>query len=688
MSFDLFQEENATIERVVELLKKDEVRNDALLSELTTLLKRYKKLFRSTKRIMRMSDRSEEKIKQAHTKIQQQQQQLTAAHSQLEEYAETLESKVRERTADLVKSQGKLERLVTMGIAISEERDIDVLLESILQGGKQLTNADAGTLYMRTDEESLKFSIVRTDSLGIAMGGPNSKPVFMPSVPLKHPATGEENHNNVAAHAALSGETVVIEDAYDSDRFDFSGVRQFDKGTGYRSQSFLTVPLRPRQGKVIGVLQLINATDPDTGEGAPFDKELVSFVEALAAQAAVTLDNQLLLKAQKDLFDAFIRLIASAIDAKSPYTGGHCERVPELAKLLAESACTAAEGPFADFDMTDDEHQEMHIASWLHDCGKVTTPEYVVDKATKLETIYNRIHEVRMRFEVLHRDAEIAYLKGVLNDWENKEHLKEEMEQTQAQLQEEFAFIARCNVGGEFMKQEDMDRIRTIADRRWTRHFDETLGLSHAELRRKESNTGQPTGPEEKLLTDKPDHIIHRERDTTQRDEELGIKMQAPKHLYNMGELHNLCIAKGTLTPEERYKINEHVVQSLAMLENLPFPDGMAQVPEFAGAHHETMNGTGYPRSLKREEMSVPARIMAIADIFEALTASDRPYKEPKTLSQAIRIMNFMKKDGHIDPDLFQLFLSSGVYQRYASKFLDETQIDDVDISPYLQDSQ
>ncbi|MBF0195832.1 MAG: GAF domain-containing protein [Magnetococcales bacterium] len=629
-----------------------------------------------------MSDRSEEKIRKAHVQIQEQQTELTYTHAKLAEHAETLEAKVRERTSDLKHSQEKLKKLVDLGISIAAERDIDTLLENILQGGKTLTNADAGTLYLRTENDSLKFSIIRTDSLGVAMGGPNGSPVFMPSVPLKD-GSGKPNYSNVASYAAITGETVVIEDAYNSDKFDFSGVISFDEGTSYHSKSFLTVPLKPRQGKVIGVLQLINATDSKTKQVVPFSPDDISFIEALAAQAAMTLDNQLLIKAQKELFDSFIRLIASAIDAKSPYTGGHCERVPELAQLLAEVASQSQDGPFSEFTMSDDEKNAMRIASWLHDCGKVTTPEYVVDKATKLETIYNRIHEVRMRFEVLHRDAEIVYLKGTLENWENRDNLKESMTKLQAELQDEFQFIAQSNVGGEFMDKEDKERINKIAKRTWLRNFDDKLGLSHAELKRKKPQA-KTDNMEEFLLADKDMHIIPRERDTNKRDISLGIKMRAPENLYNQGEIYNLCISRGTLTHEERYKINEHMVQTISMLENLPFPDGLSVVPEYASSHHETMIGTGYPRKLTGGEMSTPAKIMAIADIFEALTASDRPYKLPKTLSQAIKIMGFMKKDSHIDPDLFALFLTSGVYKTYAERFLDPTQIDEVDISNYM----
>ncbi|MBF0178426.1 MAG: GAF domain-containing protein [Magnetococcales bacterium] len=682
MSFDIFQDENAALDAAATLLARGDATAEELRAGMDNLLQGYEKLFKGTQKLMRMSDRSEEKVKQANVRIRQQQEELTTAHAQLSKHAEILEETVKVRTRDLVRSQEKLEKLVDLGISLAAERDIDTLLENILLGGKALTHADAGTLYLRTRDDFLKFTIVRTDSLGIAMGGAGRKPIFMPAVPMWKP-DGSPNHQNIAAHVALTSAAVVVDDAYDSTHFDFAGVRQFDKGTSYRSQSFLTVPLKPRQGRVIGVMQLINATDPATGQVIPFDPEVVTFVEALAAQAAMTLDNQILLQAQKDLFDSFIRLIAAAIDAKSPYTGGHCERVPELARLLAEAVCETDHPGYAEFTMNEDEHQEMRIASWLHDCGKVTTPEYVVDKATKLEGIHNRIHEVRMRFEVLHRDAEIACLKATLKNAEAAGELQREMRERQAALQEEYAFIAKCNVGGEFMRPADKERIQQLAQRTWTRHFDDRLGLSHAEIKRKGDGKSVTPAPEP-LLADKTEHIIPRERETRERDETLGIRMPAPEHLYNMGEVYNLCIERGTLTNEERYKINEHAVQTLAMLKKLPFPDNLSQVPEYAGAHHETMLGTGYPRKLQREEMSIPARIMAIADVFEALTATDRPYKEPKTLSQAIKIMSFMKKDGHIDPDLFDIFLTAGVYQKYAEQFLEPFQIDQVDISPFI----
>lgn len=553
-------------------------------------------------------------------------------------------------------------RLIDIGIAMAAERNRDRLLENILLEAKNLTRADGGTLYLRTDDDKLQFAIMRTTSLGIALGGTTGKPITFPPLPMMNPETGEPNLNNVATACAITGEIIEIEDAYVAEDYDFSGTKKFDEGTGYRSKSFLAVPLRNNQDVVIGVIQLLNAQDED-GAVTRFDAAMMPMVEALTSQAAVALDNMQLAQAQRDLLDAFIKVIAGAIDAKSPYTGGHCQRVPVLTKALVAAAHDEKDGPFSDFVLNDDQWYALHLAAWLHDCGKVTTPEYVVDKATKLETINNRIHEVRTRFEVLKRDAEIAYLKARLDGVRPEAELKAHYEAELAQLDDDFAFIAQCNEGAEFMDPADQERVKAIAQRTWTRTLDRSLGLSWEESQRLEKS-GLPHGPaEEKLLDDSPVHMVSQ---------------------YNHGEIYNLCVARGTLTGEERKVINDHIVVTIEMLEQLPFPKHLRHVPEYAGGHHEKMDGTGYPRGLKRDEMSIPARVMAIADIFEALTAADRPYKKPKKLSEAIRIMSFMKKDNHVDPELFDLFLRSGVYKDYAAQFLLPEQIDEVDITPYL----
>jgi HD-GYP domain-containing protein (c-di-GMP phosphodiesterase class II) len=391
-------------------------------------------------------------------------------------------------------------------------------------------------------------------------------------------------------------------------------------------------------------------------------------------------------KAQENLMESFIKLIASAIDEKSPYTGGHCERVPELATMLAEEANKSYQGIFKKFNFNDENAwREFRIAALLHDCGKVTTPEYVVDKATKLESIHNRIHEIRTRFEVLLRDAQIAYLEGLLEGKDTQELLMQKRSVAEAKLFDDFAFLAECNIGGEFMDAQKIERLKEIASITWIRHFDDRLGMSEAEKKRLLEIPLKSLPCVETLLQDKPEQLITREQEVDAKVfTRLGIKMEIPKYYNNLGELYNLSIARGTLNDEERYKINEHIIMSIRMLSELPFMDNLKHVPEYACAHHETMKGTGYPRKLTKEQISLPARIIAIADIFEALTASDRPYKKAKTISEAIKILSMLKIDEHIDGDLFELFLKSGVYMQYAKKYLKPEQIDDVDITQYL----
>jgi HD-GYP domain-containing protein (c-di-GMP phosphodiesterase class II)/HAMP domain-containing protein len=444
--------------------------------------------------------------------------------------------------------------------------------------------------------------------------------------------------------------------------------------------SALPIPLVDRQGEEIGLLVLLYR-DP-ASKGVLDDR--LSFVRAFSGFAAVSLETRHLIKQQKQLLDSFIALLAGAIDTKSSYTGGHCQRVPVITEMLARSACASDDPPFADFDLSREEWEELHLAAWLHDCGKVTTPEYVVDKATKLETIYNRIHEIRTRFEVLKRDAEIRFWRQV-SEGGNREILQKGLQQELHALDDDFAFVARCNLGSEFMDPEHRKRLQAIAQRTWVRTLDDRLGISWQEARRKKSEVAHKLPVREYLLADKPEHCIPRpENEQINADNPWGFKLDVPEYLYNFGEVYNLSVQRGTLTAEERFKINDHIVQTIRMLSQLPFPRTLGRVTEIAGCHHERMNGTGYPRRLKGEQMSLTARMMAIADIFEALTASDRPYKKTKKLSEAVRILFFMKKEGHIDPQLFDLFLTSGVYLQYAEQYLRPEQVDAVDIKEFL----
>lgn len=576
-------------------------------------------------------------------------------------------------------------RLIDIGIALSAEKDIGRLVERILIEAKDIANADGATLYVRTQDDTLRFESMHLDSLGIAQGGTTGVEISLPSIEM-YIVDGQPNYKQLASYAACTGETINIDDVYANEEFDLSGTMKFDEATGYRTTSLLTIPLKNNQGEVVGIIQLVNARDFNTGDIVPFSERELPLIQALASQAAVALERNQLLDTQRELLDSFIQLIASALDAKSPYTGGHCQRVPELVRMLTEAACKQDKGSLAEFDLDEDDWYELHITSWLHDCGKVTIPEYVVDKATKLETIGNRIHEIRTRFEVLKCDAVIEYQQALLDGEGEPIALKRDLDEKLARFDDDFSFIAESNMGGEFMSSEKIDAIKEIAKTQWLRTLDDRLGISQQEKQRRARTPARELPAKEFLLEDRQDHLVEQDLviHAAEPDNPYGFKITVPDYKYNRGEVYNLCVQRGTLTVEERFKINDHIMQTIIMLEKLRFPKHLANIPEYAGGHHERMDGAGYPRSLDGGSMSIPARIMAIADIFEALTAADRPYKAAKTLSESIEIMSFMASDKHIDADLFELFLTSGVYREYAQAYLQPFQIDQVDIEQYL----
>jgi len=531
--------------------------------------------------------------------------------------------------------EDRVKRLQEIGLSLSTEDDINVIFELIMEEAKNITNADGRTLYMISDDgQTMKFEIMQTDSMNFAQGGTTGVEITIPPMQL-FDEEGNPNHSSNVAYSANTGKTANIKDVYTAKGFDFTGPKNFDKNTGYKTKSVMSVPLKNHENDIVGVMQLINATDKKSGKVVAFSDDMQQQVESLASQGAVALTNKRLVAELKNLFEAFIKLIATAIDKKSPYTGGHCERVPEITMLLADAVENTKEGKYADFAMTEDERYELFIAGWLHDCGKVATPPHVVDKGMKLETITDRIDTVDTRFEVLKRDAEIDILKKHIELMKNEnangsiEELDSEFKATIDKLSEEQEFIQKTNRGGEFMEEEDQKRVADIGNYKWVSQGDTINFLDEKEVR-------------------------------------------------------NLQIPKGTLLPEEREIINDHIVITIDMLEKLPYPKNLKHVPEFAGGHHEKLDGTGYPKGLKDEEMSVQAKMMAIADIYEALTAADRPYKDGKKLSQAMRIMGFMKKDYEIDEELFEIFVKEGVYKKYADKYLGEDQLDEVDEAAVL----
>ncbi len=583
------------------------------------------------------------------------------------------------RTLGLMKAS--IQHFIEISKALSAEKNFDRLLESILTEARTVGRADAGTIMLFDDERRrIDFNLMINQRTGTRLGGTSGRRPDLESLSLDEAPDGLPEKQVIE-----SGRAIEVSDLAAEPGLDYSCLRERYAEDGFACRSLLLLPLRNRQDDVIGALELVNARDPETDEVVGFSPEAISYVRSMSSQAAIALDNRRLLQAQKDLLDALIQLIAGAIDAKSPYTSGHCQRVPELARMLAEAAHGSEAAPFRAFRLDDDERYELHIASWLHDCGKVTTPEHVVDKATKLECLYNRIHEIRTRFEVLWRDAEIEYLRAAVEPDADRDALDRALQARRTELRDDWAFVATTNQGGEFMADADLERLGRIGARTWQRHFDDRVGLSEDELRRKQAAPSSPLPAQESLLADKPEHLIPRPegRDPFGANRQ-GFRMEVPEHAANLGELTNLGIRRGTLTDEDRFKINEHIVQTILMLDKLPFPKELRRVPTWAGNHHEKLDGTGYPRRLGAEQLSIPERVMAIADIFEALTAADRPYKKSKTLSESLRIMSYMRDDGHICPDLFELFLRTGVYQEYAQRFLRPEQIDAVEIGDYL----
>jgi len=505
---------------------------------------------------------------------------------------------------------------------LARERDASVLLERILFAAREACGADGGSIYVvDLPARRIDIAVATCETLGLHLGGSGGRAVDFAS-PALFDTDGAPNHAAVITHCVHERRTIHLADAYEVEGRHFSGPREFDARYGYRTRSVLTVPMIDHEDQVIGVLQLINAGYRE-GSARTFSTDEVRFIEALSAQAGIAIEKQRLIERLERLFESLVAMINDAIDEKSPYTGGHCRRVPQLTMMLAEAAHRTQKGPLARFEMTERDRRELWLAGMLHDCGKITTPVHVVDKATKLSTIFDRIALVEARFEIAARDARIAMLERVAAG-ESREQAQRDLDEVLVTLDDEREFLALANLGSERMADADIERVHRIARRRW-----------------RDGN-----GVEQPLLSD--------------------------------DEVANLTIAYGTLTAEERTVINRHIDATIRMLEALPWPRDYQRVPEYAGGHHERMDGKGYPRGLTREQMSWQARMMAIADIFEALTAGDRPYKSAKTLSESLAILGGMKLRQHIDPDLFDVFVRERVYLEYARKFLPPEQIDTV----------
>lgn len=543
-------------------------------------------------------------------------------------------------------------------LILNQENHSDVV-EKIMDTAADICDADSYFFYNVNDDKFLTLSYSISKSLHISRKGSDNM-AYAPTIFL--PEQKNKEQKTIAEDCFFTKGIINLNNIYANTKFDNSFFTEFDEDNDYSTVSILSFPITTRKGYIVGIAQFINPRD-ESGRTLTFTPDIQNYTISVCNLIGILLENKMLTEAYGQLLESFIEVLARAIDAKSPYTGAHCQRVPVIARLLATAAVQADSGPLKDFEMSSDDWYALHIASWLHDCGKVTTPEYIVDKATKLETIYNRIHEIRNRFEILRRDAHIEYLKKRLKNVDTQERLQAEFVHKVKLLEKDYDFVAKCNIGDNELSQQDIAELERISRITFIRYFSRIKGISWAERDHITDLEASDNPGLENLLQNRPDHLFDK---------------------YNRGELYNLEIPRGTINKEEREKINEHIVVTIDMLKALPFPKELSKVVEYAGAHHERIDGKGYPNGLTGAQMSIPAKIMAIADIFEALTANDRPYKEPKKLSEVLKIMQDMKNNGHIDPDLYKVFITSQVYMDYAEQYISPEQIDDINPNDYL----
>jgi len=514
-------------------------------------------------------------------------------------------------------------QLIQTAIALSSQKHAKHLDELILKSAMKLTRADAGTLYLVSkDRKKLDFKVIYNKTLDTQESHLRTS-IKWPSIDI-YDDNGVQNRTTAASLCVIENSLINIKDAYTTDEFNFSKTKEYDKNSGYRSKSMLVVPLSDHEQRVIGVLQLINKKDL-LNKTVTFDKKDEMITRSLASQAAVSINNQKLIFDLENLLESFLHTINIAIDKKSPYTAGHIDKVADLSVMLVKSINTD-QGRYRDKHYSFEEIKEVRISALMHDIGKIVIPEYIMDKHTKLETIFDRIILIRIKAEIIKRDLKIELLENLLTcNTQERDQLLEKYDTEVKSIDDDITFLTHANQGSEFFKDEDIARVKKIAKR--------TI-------------------------------IIN------------GVKV----NLLNTDEVENLCVRSGTLTKRQRDEINSHAEISLSMLQKLPFPDKLANVTQIAAGHHEKINGKGYPLGLKGDEISFEARILAIADIFEALTATDRPYKKAKKLSESMKILWNMAKDNDIDAEICEYFYSSGLYLDYANKYLKPENIDKVNL--------
>lgn len=520
-----------------------------------------------------------------------------------------------------------IKRLTRIGESLSSETDLHKIWDMMLEEAVEFTNADGATIYqVSEDKKYLDFEVLFNGTMKLRLGGVRG-PVGWPSIPL-FDENGNPRLSNIVTNVYHLKRSLCFDDVYIQEEFDVSGTKKADKDHDYRSKSMLTIPLKNHEDEVLGVIQIINAMDDD-GNILGFTEDHKTMLNSLASQAAIALSNRKLIDDLESLLMQFMRSIATGIERKSKYSSDHIMRVAMLTDMIAAKLNASDNGHFKDLSFTEDQLKELSMAGWMHDVGKIITPEFIMDKSTKLETIMDRIDLVSKRFEMMHLVLDL--MQKSLHDSDLDEIIKvvfgEELDSTSIHtwLDDAFQFISRLNFGGEFVPDADLERVAKIA----------SIKLSYQDK----------------------DYILLSENETV-----------------------NLQIRRGTLTSDEMKQMSAHVSVTWDMLSQLSFPKKYKNVAFYASTHHEKLNGKGYPKGLTADDLPLQSRIIAVADIFEALTAADRPYKKAKTLSESLKIMAFCVKDGDLDQDLLDFFMDSGLYLDFARQYMKEDQIDSVDI--------
>lgn len=511
--------------------------------------------------------------------------------------------------------------LTKIGISLSVEQDLSKVFDMILEEALLYTKADGATIYsLSSDKRFLEYQIAYNNSLGLRMGGSGGEAITWPPIAMYHD-DGTPVLNYMATYVAHTGEPQRVDDVYTQTKFDNSGTRRLDKNNNYRSKSMVAIPLKDHEQEVLGVIQLINAMDAD-GVVIPFTEEHMAMLTSLASIAAIIMTNKKLIDGLENLLYEFIRSIAHAIDRKSRDTGNHINRVAILTEMIAGAINQSSKGVYRGTSFSHEELKEISLAGWMHDLGKIITPEHVQNKSTKLETVFDRIELIRTRFKLV----EMAIRKDVQRCIYKRDHHNRRILESMVQnLKADLKFLERINTGHVWMSDRELSHLKEIFSFRYTTHGETFF-----------------------LLTN--------------------------------NEYENLRIRIRTLHPSEIQIMRDHAKVTNDMLNRLTFPKKFRNVPVYAAAHHEKLNGKGYPLGLKGDEMPLQARIIALADFFEALTSADRPYKKGNKLSESLRIIAVTVRMGETDPDLFDLFLDTGLFRHFARDYVAPSQIDEVNI--------